>query len=877
MDKTLNRKLLLGVAAGLAAFVLVVWAVHRVQVGRHARHFLDEAARAEEDGAYDRAADALRRYLALRPDDADALGRYGRALEHLADPGRNRPRALAAYEQALARDPSRADLRRRAAELSLELGDPAAARRHAEILLKYYPPEDDLTEVAAGPWYRPRLRTVAAAPDADRGELKFLLGRCFEADGRDVEAEAAYEAAAAHAPGCVGAYARLAALRRRLGRPERGEDALHDLVEANPGVAEAYLQRALFRLADGRFDAAQDDLDEARAVNPDDPRVLRTDAELAARRGDLPLARSRWEFAVTRHPDDLAARVGLVGTEVRLGKAEALADCDRALERFPDHPELLHLRVEALLLRGDADAAGRVIGRLDDRAPYGLAEYLAARADMARGRWGEAARRLEDALAMADLAPELEWRACLNAGICHGRLGNPDRQVAYFYRAAALEPDLPETRLGLGAALQALGRTDEALEQLRPLARLPAPPEALWPVLARALVQANLALPQGRRRDADALRVWDEADDALRRAAASADPEVRAAGALARADWLTAQGKPAAAVRSALAEARTREPRRLDLWLAEARRLAWDGDAAAGLRLLDEAESAAGDGAELRLLRLQLWDGRPDHAALLVPALALRGDLLARTERGLETFTPEEQARLLGQLALTADRLRRPADAARLRQRRNALEPDDLPAAVVLLDYALLDGDDAAIARARDRLRRLEGEDGTWHRYAEAARLAVRAAGGDRSALSAARAVLADLRPRRPTWPRADWLAGHLDELEGSPEKAAADYRRAFDLGERHPALVLSLVRVLVGLGRHEDADQVLTLAERQLEWNADLTRRAAEVALRAGNRDRAAALARRATPAAAGWAERLRLAEVLSRAGRADEAEKEY
>ena len=40
-----------------------------------------------------------------------------------------------------------------------------------------------------------------------------------------------------------------------------------------------------------------------------------------------------------------------------------------------------------------------------------------------------------------------------------------------------------------------------------------------------------------------------------------------------------------------------------------------------------------------------------------------------------------------------------------MRQRRNALDPGDLPAAVLLLDFALLDGDDAAIGAAADRLR----------------------------------------------------------------------------------------------------------------------------------------------------------------------------
>ena len=55
---------------------------------------LDEAKRAEQDGAWEKAADALQRYLLFRPDDADALARYGRALEHLPNPERNRPRAI---------------------------------------------------------------------------------------------------------------------------------------------------------------------------------------------------------------------------------------------------------------------------------------------------------------------------------------------------------------------------------------------------------------------------------------------------------------------------------------------------------------------------------------------------------------------------------------------------------------------------------------------------------------------------------------------------------------------------------------------------------------------------------------------------------------
>src|SRR5262249_17527953 len=160
--------------------------------------------------------------------------RYGRALEQLPNPQLNRPRALSAYEKALARDPSRVDVRRRVAVLTLELGDPTAARRHVEVLLKAYPQQETPKEVPAGRWYRPHRRLVVPAPIAELGELQLLLGRCFEDEDRLDEARNAYESATANTPHCVDAYVRLAALHRRLGRFERADDVLFDLVDANP-------------------------------------------------------------------------------------------------------------------------------------------------------------------------------------------------------------------------------------------------------------------------------------------------------------------------------------------------------------------------------------------------------------------------------------------------------------------------------------------------------------------------------------------------------------------------------------------------------------------------------------------------------------------
>ena len=259
---------------------------------------------------------------------------------------------------------------------------------------------------------------------------------------------------------------------------------------------------------------------------------------------------------------------------------------------------------------------------------------------------------------------------------------------------------------------------------------------------------------------------------------------------------------------------------------------------------------------------------------LLVPLLALRADLLRRTEQGVEAFPVADQVRLLGQLTRKAVQSRRGADAQRLRTRRNALEPVELPSAVLLLDFALADGDDAA------------------HRPGP----------GPFASTGGRRRHLARLRRSRPPgpapppatappWPAPERESGSCASVvppgrvstgwkalsttwKGASRRPRRPIGCAFDLGERHPLLIQTLVQRLLEHGRFAEADQVLTLSERQTSWNADQTRRAAAVALQAGNRERAIALAHRAVPAGSDWQDRLWLADLLSRADKPDDAE---
>ena len=517
MLKTLNRKLLFGVVGTLAASALLVYGLHRWQVRRLGDRLRGEAVAAGEGGNYERAAPLLQQYLTLRPNDVQALVLYGRSLEHLPDPERNRPQALTAYEKALALDASRGDVRLRLVHLRLAQGETLAARRHLDVLLKGMPDEDSFVRVGVGPWYQPNRRFVALAPNAELGQLQLLRARCLEAENRFDEAEKAYELAVLHEPQSTDAYVGLAAVRRRLGKRTQADAALVDLIDANPTSADAYLRRALLRMSDGQLSEAREDLTTAARLDPDNVRVARADADLACRLGDLGEARRRWQETVRRHPEDVGAFVGLAAVEIERGDADAALDSvRRGLERHPNHPDLRHMEVEALLLKKDEAAAEKVLTNLGERTPAGLVGYLTARLEMVRGHWIEAARRLEDVLATFGLAPDLECRACFNAGLCHARLGNTDRQVAYFYRAVELEPDLVPARLGLV-----------------PPCRSWAVPMRRWHACVRwrgcrcrrtvsgyrcalALMQSNLALPESRRDEAEVRRTWAEADEALR-------------------------------------------------------------------------------------------------------------------------------------------------------------------------------------------------------------------------------------------------------------------------------------------------------------------------------------------------------------------------
>src|SRR5207248_1131144 len=108
--------------------------LHAYQMKRNARELLAQADQAEAEGQPAQAADYLTQYLGLAPADTDALARYGLLRERLARGPRGRVGALLVLEEALRRDGSRQDVRRRAARLATEIRRFSDARHHLDAL-----------------------------------------------------------------------------------------------------------------------------------------------------------------------------------------------------------------------------------------------------------------------------------------------------------------------------------------------------------------------------------------------------------------------------------------------------------------------------------------------------------------------------------------------------------------------------------------------------------------------------------------------------------------------------------------------------------------------------------------------------------------------
>jgi tetratricopeptide (TPR) repeat protein len=227
-----------------------------------------------------------------------------------------------------------------------------------------------------------------------------------------------------------------------------------------PAMSED-LRRATAAAEAGRFAEAEADCAAILAADSADAGALALSGALAARRGDLPVAISRYRAALAVAPGFVKALSNLGAALCGLQRfAEAEEPLTRALAEDPAHgPSLINLG-QLRLRQNRAEEAIVLLGRAVAATPADAMAWNNLGAAYLRGeRLAEAHEALAQAAAL-DPASAAAWS---NLGAVAFRLGRHDDAVAALRAALAHGAPPAEATTHLGNALRGLGRDAEAL------------------------------------------------------------------------------------------------------------------------------------------------------------------------------------------------------------------------------------------------------------------------------------------------------------------------------------------------------------------------------------------------------------------------------
>lgn len=375
----------------------------------------------------------------------------------------------------------------------------------------------------------PRAAGTAGA-EAARAQARDPAGRAPEARG------GAAAARVEEKPRYVSARAYRSYLAALLAR-ERGDAAqaiasLREALVYDPGSPHLHARLAELLAGDGRVAAAEEEAQAALALDPRHAPALLLAGRIAAARGRTDEARSRFAAAAEAQPREADAFRELIRLEIEQGDAEAAA---RVAGRLEDAAQAA-LRSAAAVERALAAGPGLIVageeGQIEDDGGEGAARAQRLRENAAVG-WAQVAAafaqkhdeaRAAEAFARADALDASDPEVIVaQAQYFESRRRFADARKAEL-KLLSLRPDAPEVLASLTSLSLEEGDLDLASAYARKLLWLaegqePVPPPSAGGEaprddeqreLAGALLRAGNAL-LGARRSADALAQFEAA------------------------------------------------------------------------------------------------------------------------------------------------------------------------------------------------------------------------------------------------------------------------------------------------------------------------------------------------------------------------------
>lgn len=418
----------------------------------------------------------------------------------LADLGQSEA-ALAAHRQAVALNPSAADLHfnqavalagagqleaaiaasRRAVALNpghggawlnlsawwRAVGEPRRAVAAAERGLALQPGSVDLLRNLSVLWAElgePRLalkfhsRLAAALPDDQQVAFDLAIRRA--ACGDSAGAEAAYRQLLERQPQHAAALSNLAVMRLAAADPVEAEALLRRALAAAPGFVDARFNLGVALAAQGQPEQAAAAYREVLAQNPDHVKSLTNLGALLNQRGEYSAALEPLQRAVALAPGFAEALLNLATAQGELGELEeAERLLQRAVAERPTFADAWFTLGNVLHHRGRGEEAVAAYDRCLQLAPRHAMAHTNRGVKLGElGRHGEA---VESHRASLELQPHnvTAWYNLGNA--LHKSLRNEEALVA-FAKALELDPEFYRAEANRAVALQDLGRLDEA-------------------------------------------------------------------------------------------------------------------------------------------------------------------------------------------------------------------------------------------------------------------------------------------------------------------------------------------------------------------------------------------------------------------------------
>jgi tetratricopeptide (TPR) repeat protein len=475
--RRLNVKFAIILGVLLVASGIGIHLLHGSQVSKSAEGLPQRAEDLKNEGRYEEAYMALRRYTILAPDDPEGWDRLGdyliEWLEKLAQTPDEWKRAFATVledlDTVVIQRPDKLEYRKKAAQIQFfaaqfwptRIND---ARKHFQHLV-----EADPDDVESRVWlaiceYRSNEPT---AQDKAIDDLYALVG--FDARTQK------FDAAKGKARDQLAAYQKLAEFLRQERTDNTMADAVLDaMVTANPENHRAYLMRGVAHLQMRRNDEAKADIDRALELDTknEDLQTLLLAAEVSMQRQEFDRAEELLGIAERKFPKSANVYFGLMQLAQSRGRPDKALDYvlqGLAIKENKNNSVLLYQKAWLQAAEGDL-AAARETAEAAEIAGGGVrgadGDLLQAFITLQERKYVDAAKQLEAVRPRLTRAFDVN-RADLWLGRCYGELDKIDLQIGVYERMLGRQPNDVGYMLNLARAKGVIGKTDEAWELLK--------------------------------------------------------------------------------------------------------------------------------------------------------------------------------------------------------------------------------------------------------------------------------------------------------------------------------------------------------------------------------------------------------------------------